>query len=285
MLGRITRVGLILVALAALSWLAYLFFMYGDTATRKTLISESGKMVLQLFLIVLGGVGAKYLIDRQSAAREKASSLRSSQLQALNDVTASYFRIKKALHIIEAHRTAKSYGEQVRLIIDDRTTLQQLRNQIEAGDFGFKKSGEIAEHLGQIDGLLGSVIDEWKREYPKLSKQQRQDEVRWKALDERWKENFLAESKGESLPVIHEPFTDGTAAASIGALKELQALRDEGTFTKLHQLFTEIVDPMRAQMKTEMAVDHLRSVPESDSVRSDQPLPDNLPASDVRIDA
>ena len=78
--------------------------------------------------------------------------------------------------VIEAHRSAKSYGEQIRVVIDHRLELQQLDNEISAGMYALDRAFEIGQALSEIDEQLGLVTDEWRDQYLMLSQLQKEDE-------------------------------------------------------------------------------------------------------------
>lgn len=206
-----------------------------DENLRAEIFKEIAKLLAQLITIGIVGAYAKYLFDKyrddrqhqreifESKQREekqnKAEEQRyfetkhKVQLEALNSLTTSYWEIKKAFHIISAHRSAKSYGEQIRNIIDYRLKLQRLHNEIKAGLYYFKSKDvdDISKNLSTMDSRLSEVVDEWKSEYLRLSQLQKKDEktedIKDKCVpNEIDSLTILNKIKANLFNAIHKPF-------------------------------------------------------------------------------
>jgi hypothetical protein len=105
-----------------------------------------------------------------------AHASHTARTQALTQLTKSYWAVKKSLSIIIADRSAKSYQEQMREIVDHRLALQQLDNDISAGMYALKDAHAIGQELAKIDAQLASLIDEWTKQFLRLSYSEAQDE-------------------------------------------------------------------------------------------------------------
>jgi hypothetical protein len=242
MLG--SRVQRVLITIMTLSTILFLvIFLSSPSAVQAELRKETGKILLQLALIGILGAYAKFLLDGYAAARqqeverlererESRETKYKTQLEALNSLTTSYWEIKKAFHIIGAHRSAKSYGEQIRQIIDYRLKLQRLHNEIAAGLYGLDDQdiSTIRENLSEMDTRLQEVIDEWKSHYLRLSRLQKQDEAT------NVPEQKRVPSEIDALPVlnqigqdgfnaIHSPFESAAAPIRNQILESLEDLR------------------------------------------------------------
>jgi hypothetical protein len=153
----------------------------------KVYQEEILKASLNLLLLgVIGMLGKELLLahtkqkltEEQNAQREiqKEIDLRTHRIEALNKLTEGYWGIKKALHLIFAHKSAKSYKEQMHLIIDHRLKLQQLNNEIQGGLYEFAGAEEIAKELDAFDNQINELVNEWTKAHLALSWQQTIDE-------------------------------------------------------------------------------------------------------------
>jgi hypothetical protein len=214
---------------AIFSWIV--IFILVDATVRVDLLKQAASTLLQLALIVVLGAYAKYLLDQYSADRQRRETQHQAQIEALNSLTKSYWQIKKAFHIIDAHRSAKSYGKQMRQIIDYRLELQRLNNEIQAGLYALDQVDidTIKTNLDEMDKRLGEVIDEWKVHYLRLSRLQNQDE---------------ATDKPNEKKVPNE----------IGKLSVLGAIKKDGKYEAIHVPFESAVTPIRDQLKREISL-------------------------------
>ena len=243
MLGR--RVLLVFLTIVGLSASLFfiIFFRACDPTVQTDLLKKAGSTLLQLGLLGTLGAYAKFLLDEYSADRQRQlaeadrerelrETKHTSQIKALNSLTTNYWQIKKALHIIDAHRSAKSYGEQMRQIIDYRLELQRLNNEIAAGLYALEDADSITQSLSEMDARLEAVMKEWQSQYLRLSQLQKQDEATDKA-------------------------EDGRVPDEIGSLPELNAIRQD-RFKAIHGPFERAAAPIRGQL-----VAALRAMPGS----------------------
>jgi hypothetical protein len=236
MSGR--QVLMVFIAIAAVSVALFgIIFIAADATLRTDLLKEAASTLLQLALIGILGAFAKYLLDRYSADRqrrldqsereqEQREIEHKAQINALNSLTTSYWQIKKALHIIDAHRSAKSYGAQVRQIIDYRLELQRLNNEIQAGLYALDDVDTIKSNLDAMDNRLEDVIDEWKANYLELAQLQNRDEKRRRSR--------------KKVP------------DKIGDLAALKKMRGDGDFKAIHVPFQNAVTPIRDRLKEDL---------------------------------
>lgn len=212
----------------------------GDTAFRIELLKEAAKTILQLLLVGMLGAFASFLFTEYSAEREKqiqarerenalAAAQHQLRLEALNTLTRLYWETRKAFDIIDAHRSAKSYGEQMRQIIEYRIELRRLDNDIVAGMYAVKDEEtrkSIGRCLFELIQLLRDAIEEWKTHYLRLSHLQVQDEN------------------------LEDP-TKKKVPQEIDKLPVLARLRQDN-FQTLHDLFEEAASPIREQLRSDL---------------------------------
>ncbi len=238
------RVQRILSVLITLSMILFLvIFVSSPPDIRTELLKEAGKILLQLMLIGILGAYAKSLLDGYAVDRqlekersERERELRETnykmQLEALNSLTTSYWEIKKAFHIIYAHQSAKSYGEQVRQIIDYRLTLQRLHNEVLAGLYGLddQSVNAMSVNLSEMDTRLQEVLDEWRDNYLRLSQLQKQDEKTDDPNQKRVPKEIdklptLKKIKQDGFAAIHIPFEGAVTPMRDQILQSLKGLR------------------------------------------------------------
>jgi hypothetical protein len=186
----------------------------GSAGSATDLLGELAKTLLQLALIVVVGAYVTTLFAGYAATRAAEETKYRNLVQALESLSTSYWQVKKALYIILAHRSAKSYGEQIRQIVDLRLDLQRLDNEISSGMYPpIQSKGSVTCNLGQLDKCLGRVIDEWKHNYWRLSQLQNQDETAVKPEDRRVPAELdrlpeLTAAISHDFVAIHQPFED-----------------------------------------------------------------------------
>ncbi len=233
-----SRVLLILVAIVGVLAVAFILILVsGDSALQTELWKEAAKTILELVLIGVIGTYATFLFNqyatdrqKQLEKRERDAALREaehkSRVEALNALTTSYWQIKKALHIIGAHRSAKSYGEQMRLIIDYRLELQRLNNEIMASTYALNETDTISNNLSEMDDRLEELLEEWKSKYLGLSQLQKEDET-------------TDDPKKKGVP------------SQIDALPALNRIKKD-RFEALHGPFQRAAGPIRKQLLADL---------------------------------
>jgi hypothetical protein len=223
--------------------LALIYIAYSTVPTFQVdLVKELAKTLLQLVLIGIVGVFAKHLFDRavenqrqateelqhkrdlEEAERQRTRARDEAEhkalVTALDSLTTNYWQIKKALHIIAAHRSAKSYGEQMRQIIDFRLQLQRLDNEISAGMYPLiERQGVVTQSLLKLDSRLGDLTDEWRVHYWRLARVQERDEK-------------IEDPEKKQVP------------GEIDKLLELEKIREDN-FKDFHQLFENAANEIR----------------------------------------
>lgn len=174
------------IAVVAAGLFLRIYYVAG-AAGRTALELELAKALLTFVLIGVAAMFVKAGLDENVAAKaraliaaEQAEAKRKAdhalRVKSLATVTTSYWNIKKALKIVEANRSALSYGKQVQIILDHRLELQQLDNEIMAGTLALSQTKEICEALHAMDKRLEAIIDEWRDKYLGLAQLQIEDE-------------------------------------------------------------------------------------------------------------
>jgi hypothetical protein len=75
--------------------------------------------------------------------------------------------VRKAPLLIESHRSKKTYGEQVRAVLDAKLDLSLVRHEQESSK-AFSKPYDMAAEIQKMEHYLKRIVDEWKKEYKNL---------------------------------------------------------------------------------------------------------------------
>lgn len=131
-------------------------------------------------LIITGGVGVvvQTLRDRDEDDRGERAFVEAQvvQLWELHD------QVKTAAVLVAAHQTAKTYGEQMRVLIGTRTRLSDVEGVIRRQ---LGRNSDVTGSVGEATRFLHSLVDEYRSRYLDVSYRQRIDEAANKRLDEK----------------------------------------------------------------------------------------------------
>lgn len=176
----------VLVASAALF---VLLFTTIDQTARATVKTEVLKVLLQLAAIGVIGGFVTWILNERSKEKERILSDKSRKEErdavqqqkqaerqtALNDfrrsaiarvVTATNV-VRKAPLLIESHRSKKTYGEQVRAVLDAKLDLSLVRHEQESSS-AFTRPDNIDAEIWKMEDYLKGIVDEWKDQYMSL---------------------------------------------------------------------------------------------------------------------
>ncbi len=124
--------------------------------------------------LVLGGA-LKFVLDSHTdarGARDRATARRADQLMGLRTV---HDRVEGARLLIPAHRSAETYGELMRDLIDGQVTLLDIRRSLAAEPKG-RWDPAMADAFSEMVGYLQALHDEYRHHYKDASDAQRFDD-------------------------------------------------------------------------------------------------------------
>lgn len=140
-------------------------------------------------LIVVGVIAAivKFLLDSIAADRERVEKDKERerirekeqiavQKEMLDKLLAAHRKVRAAPNHIEAAKSAKTYGEQLRTIIDAHIDLYELKHQINASPDAFSESEreDVSKYLnGMSHDYLEPLIAEYRSYYKGISDMQK----------------------------------------------------------------------------------------------------------------
>jgi uncharacterized membrane protein YeaQ/YmgE (transglycosylase-associated protein family) len=219
----LSRVYVILavVGAAAVIALATIYFLEDDSG-RRILRAESAKGLIQLIGIGVIGAIIKFLFDTyqetqrriddlRAVAREKSSAMAEFRRDKIGRIVQVTNTLRRAPVLIEAHRSARTYNEQMRQLIDAGLELRLVRHEIDAlgGDeanIAFPAWPEIRAYFRPMDEYFGWLQQEFRGKSKILSELQAAAERDRSRQQEVWEEirrlpsivDLLAETNAQS---------------------------------------------------------------------------------------
>lgn len=150
-------------------------------------------------LAVIGGLGmlADIFFKRLEASRAKATRDDTLRQEMLKRLRTAHGAIARARRLIYWHKSAKTYGEQLRELMIVQSELEEINVDIKTYENLFREDqNDIVENVGKI----ASYLEEGLNEYGDNYKQKFKDKIG---------ENY--EDVEKSLPWIHD-FVEGIGA-------------------------------------------------------------------------
>jgi hypothetical protein len=139
--------------------------------------------------IVAGGfVGGilKILLDDVVAARRRWDDAAAFVTNVLADLKAVYDRVERARLLIPAHQSAKTYGDEMRDLIEERVRLLNVVRALQkrADGFADRVRAELEQDVRQMEGFIERLTTEFRDEYREISlAQEAYEAAKKKALD------------------------------------------------------------------------------------------------------
>jgi hypothetical protein len=163
---------------------------------RKVLYAGAGTL---LFGGLLGGV-LKLILDEVGAAKRRRDDAVTFTTNVLSDLKRVYDQAASAQLLIGAHRSAKTYGDELRGLIEATVQLRNVKRALTGRVDGIAEDRVIAvaaevETMGQY---LGDLTNEFRLNYKKLSDSQRSYEAKAEAMVKK----FAEEPTGSTPPLL-----------------------------------------------------------------------------------
>lgn len=152
-----------------------LSFITKDVDFKKTLQSASLTLV---FGSLLGGL-VKLLLDDFDRGRQRRSEQAQFFLNILADLKSVYDRTERAKLLISAHRSAKTYGDEMRDLIEARVKLLNIIRAVKIQSaLGTKGDiDKLEQSIVCMQKYLGELIEEFQARYKEISEEQRKHEA------------------------------------------------------------------------------------------------------------
>jgi len=201
--ARPLYVALALLTVIALVGMAVMNAYVFNATERQTFAMEIGKGLVQIFTVAVIGSVIKLLIDdhqrrvreltearvraEQEAAQtrlraeqqeERLEAFRNDKVRRLVTVTNV---LRRAPVLIDAHRSARTYNEQMREIVNAGLELRLIRHEIDAlgpeRNTAFEDWPQIREALRKMEAYIRWIVSEFRSNSKGLSELQRRAET------------------------------------------------------------------------------------------------------------
>ena len=160
--------------------------IFADAELRKVIYAGAATL---LFGGLLGGV-LKVLLDEVVAAKRRREDAAGFVVNVLADLKGVYDRVARARTLIPAHKSVKTYGDEMRDMIEARVQLRNVTRALERRAAGVDEAirGEVTRRVNQMEQYLDTLTGEFRDNYKPLSDKQRGYEERAKAVLKRYAE-------------------------------------------------------------------------------------------------
>jgi hypothetical protein len=188
----------------ALSWalipslLAFLIAPMFESELTEVIYTGAATL---LFGGLLGGV-LKVLLDDVVAMKRRREDAADFVANALADLKGVYDRVARA-PLIPAHRSVRTYGEEMRDLIEARVQLRNVTRALERRAAGIDETvrGKVTRRVNNMEEYLDHLTTEFRNNYKELSDKQRGYEERSKVLLRRYAEE-TADAEPPRLPAF-----------------------------------------------------------------------------------
>jgi hypothetical protein len=218
-----------------------------DVTGRNTLLIEMGKGLIQLIAIGIIGAVVKFLFGSYQSKQQLAEQNR-QQMRARNDAINDFRRdkirrlvqvtnaIRRFPILLEAHRSAKTYNEQMRGLVDASLELQLIRHEIDAIGPGVENPAfpgwpSIRDAIRGMEQYFRGIQTDWGRHSKRVSELQREAEKERSRKSTVWK-MFRAKAEDDRLAAQNKVWEDIKAISSVEDL--LKASDASSQETKFH---------------------------------------------------
>jgi methyl-accepting chemotaxis protein len=135
--------------------------------------------VTLLFGALLGGV-IKLLLDDVQHARERRAEQSRFIAAMLDDLKSVYDRVERTRILLRAHRSALTYGKEMRDLIDARVQLRNVVRAIDAQTSGISPDivGDLRRAVAEMELYIRRLTDEFQLDYKRISDKQKIHEAR-----------------------------------------------------------------------------------------------------------
>lgn len=267
--GRKVTLILIVVALLGLGlWGAMLKLTYCEASPNALLVHLGKTGATLAILTVLGALVRQVLVerddsrrreedrrdrkrqteeDRREQERHEMRQKEEARLQFIRNILADfksvYDRVESCRLLVEAHRSAKTYGEQMRQLVGGVVTLHNIKRALDP-EFPLLKE-ELSDPIHEMNGFLKKLLQEFRDNYREISELQAADE----AWNKHQRDTLPAQGKE---PADYNPVS--RAWAKIETLPELSALRSDDRFGEYEKGFLVYLDRASATLRSLLPV-------------------------------
>lgn len=192
---------LIILTVSSLIGMAVLYTFIFDDTSRVSFMAEIGKGLIYIFTVAVIGSIVKLLVDDQQRRLREANEARTQlyqQEQRLQEFRIDKVRrlvgvtniLRRAPVLIDAHRSAKTYNEQMRAVVDAGLELRLIRHETDAigrdPNPAFPEWLVIRGEIRKMEAYVAWVVNDFRGYNMELSQLQRKAETDRKLQPKVW---------------------------------------------------------------------------------------------------
>jgi DNA-binding transcriptional MerR regulator len=127
--------------------------------------AKLGELALQLAVVVIVGALVKVVVDWGASQRARYLEKVEARKEFMRRVRAMHVTIQNARDLMNAHQSAKTWGEQSRRLMELRPEVEEICEDLKASDRLFTRQSEIVEGLEAIISYLARAGEEYVRSH------------------------------------------------------------------------------------------------------------------------
>jgi hypothetical protein len=186
------RRGLLLIllfAVGAVLALAALAYASLNGPRRNAVLEEVPKATFTFLLVGVLGVLVKYLVDRHRDERAREEQMDDFRKEMIDRLVEATSRIRRVPMLVDAHRSAKAYAEQMKETIDAYLEIRRTRHEIEnIADLAFRNwAPDIRNNIQAMEHYLEEVIAEFRASGAEILELDRKARRGWRGQAKVWR--------------------------------------------------------------------------------------------------
>ncbi len=174
-----------LVLIASGMIIAWVYFsaepLEKSDTVRTAILVDLAKTFAQLAVIGVIGAFIKWLLDNHDQTKRARDTTMGLRKDVWRDLRGVYGEVEKARSLIEGAKSALTYGNQLRHIMDLRSLLGEIRHEVAISRDTFSNQDAVKNYVKGMEKYLDRLIEEYEGKYLALSLQQSQYEAEMKA--------------------------------------------------------------------------------------------------------
>ena len=191
--GNVCKLYIVLsiLTVGALIGMVSLYVVIFDAASRKSFEVEIGKGLIYIFTVAVIGSIVKLLVDdhqrrlrqvdeKRAQAQQREQRLQEFRMDKVRRLVGVTNMLRRAPVLIDAHRSAKTYNEQMRAIVDGGLELRLIRHETDAigrdPNPAFPQWPAISDEIRKMENYVAWVVNDFRENSKRLSELQRKAE-------------------------------------------------------------------------------------------------------------
>ncbi|MGH6837043.1 MAG: hypothetical protein ACREC9_16265 [Methylocella sp.] len=161
--------------------------------------AKLGELALQLAVVVIVGALVKVVVDWGASQRARYLEKLEARKDFMRRVRAMHVTIENARALMNAHRSARTWGEQSRRLMQLRPEVDEISEDLKASDSLFARQPEIVDGLAAIISYLADAGKEYVRSHDAVDSDHKAGYSFPETVDRKdmtWARDFMAGGEG-----------------------------------------------------------------------------------------